>query len=312
MNIDELDDGLSWRSLFNFQEIVGRCWRGRWVLIFSIPAFIVLGIIYMHVSERSYTIKAIVAPTEDKGNSIQGMAGLLTAASPSLGGILGSSKDDNFQEFLTLLQSHRLAERIVEREGGLQLLFFDMWDAKNKQWTETPLSLIKNIIREILGLKQKVNPAADDVHEFLKESVIIKRSFQNSLVEVMYQFPDRKRGEKILEIMLSEADSIIRESKYRDVESRLSYLQDALLEITLSEQKQVVISMLSAQQNSMMMIKADARYALNLVEAPYSLDKPASPRLPIVIIISIILACGTWVLFSVMFARQKEYNLLEP
>lgn len=292
--------------VFDFEAAVQRCWKRRLLLLPYTIVCVVLGIVYMHVAEPSYTVKATVAPTQDQAGALQGVAaGLLeSAASSGLGSLLGSSSDDHFQAFLALLQSNRLSAKLAAQKGFLQTVFYKRWDPDSHQWDNGPLRKVAKAAKSLLGLPVKVAPDADDLYDFLNDDLVIKRSFQNSLVEVDLNFVDPESGERILNAVLSGADSIIRQDNYRDVDARLRYLQKQLPTITVSDQRQAIITLLSGQQQSMMMIRADALYASTLIETPHAPNKPSWPNLALVLFFSIVFALGLWVATALLLRNE--------
>lgn len=293
-------------DIFNFETVIERCWRNRKLLFPYIAMCVLLGVAYMHVAEPSYTVKATVAPAPDQSGGLGGMAaGLLASAGSSgLSSLLGSTSDDHFQAFLTLLQSNRLATKLASNDDILRTVFYERWDADAHQWNNGPLRQVANVVKGILGLQVKAAPDADDLYEFLNDELVIKRSFQNSLVEVDLNFRDPAAGARIMNAILYDADSIVRQDSYRDVSARLLYLEKHLPTITVADQREAIITVLSGQQQSMMMIHADALYASTLIDTPRAPSKPSWPNLVLVLILSVIIATILWLVTALTLKRE--------
>ena len=77
--------------------------------------------------------------------------------------------------------------------------------------------------------------------------------------------------------------------------ARIVYLKEALPDITLTGQKDVLSGLLADQQQSMMTIRADKRYASTLVDPPNASNMPTSPSLFQTLGLMIMLAIGVWI-----------------
>jgi hypothetical protein len=75
-----------------------------------------------------------------------------------------------------------------------------------------------------------------------------------------------------------------------------------------ADQKQALSSILSDQQQSMMTIRADKRYASALVDPPRALGTPTVPNLKIIFGLMLLLAVGCWS-GLIMFLPDRHWLL---
>jgi hypothetical protein len=130
--------------------------------------------------------------------------------------------------------------------------------------------------------------------KFFEANLNFDVSLETSFATVTLKFRDPAEAERILNLILLEADNIIRQDKRRDVSARINYLNDTLARLNLADQKPELIDILSDQQQEMMMIESDHRYASVLIDPPHAPLKPTSPVPTIDAAIAFVLACLAW------------------
>ena len=109
-----------------------------------------------------------------------------------------------------------------------------------------------------------------------------------------FRFHTPEGAERILGLILREADNVIREDKRRDVAARITYLNTALEHMALAEQKPELIDVLSDQQQEMMIIESDHLFASTMIDMPHAPLKPSSPSPIEDGAIAFGLACFAW------------------
>jgi hypothetical protein len=249
-----------------------------------------------------YTATSLVGPADNSDQPFgMGAAGLAAgvgglAKHLHVGGMLGQNGDDTFNEYTSLLTSSRLASVLVNKDHLLPLVFEDQWDAVNKRWYPRNSSFDQalDFAKRLLRRPVKPAPDVDDLMKFFETNLNVDVSLETSFATITLKFRDPAEAERILNLILLEADNIIRQDKRRDVSARISYLNDTLARLNLADQKPAMIDILSDQQQEMMMIESDHRYASVLIDPPHAPLKPTSPVPTIDAAIASVLACLTW------------------
>lgn len=131
----------------------------------------------------------------------------------------------------------------------------------------------------------------------------------SDIAEISFNFDDPKSAQTLLDIILAEADKIVRSDRRRDVAARISYLQGQLSKITISDQKEAMISLLLLQQNTMMTIEADTRFASNVIEKPYAPLKPVWPSGASIAGMALFLSFVTWALAIFLLPADNKFLL---
>jgi hypothetical protein len=249
-----------------------------------------------------YTATALVGPADNSDQPFgMGAAGVAAgvgglAKHLHVGGMLGQNGDDTFNEYTSLLTSTRLASVLVDKDHILPEVFNDQWDMVNKRWypRDSAFDRAVDFAKRLLRRPVKPAPDVDDLTKYFEANLNLDVSLETSFATVTLKFKDPAAAERILHLILLEADNIIRQDKRRDVSARISYLNDTLARLNLADQKPELIDILSDQQQEMMMIESDHRYASVLIDPPHAPLKPTSPVPTIDAAMAFAFACLAW------------------
>lgn len=304
--LDDDDDaaGAPARKLFDLAKLVGEV-RTYYLLFFLIfGVFLSVTIAVVLVTEPSYTAMALVGPADNSDQPFSedalgalghsGLGGI--AKHLHVGGALGGQSIDKFDEYTSLLTSSRLAATLIEKDHILPEVFADQWDADHRRWLPRQGFVAQgvDVLRRLLGRPVKLHPDQDDLSKFLKAKLKVDTSLETGFATITFSFSSPEKTEDLLNLILLEADNIIREDKRRDVAARIAYLNTTLANLGIADEKQELIDTLSQQQEEMMMIQSDHRYASLLIDPPHAPLKPSSPLPTIDAGIAFLLSSFAW------------------
>ncbi len=143
--------------------------------------------------------------------------------------------------------------------------------------------------------------------------MVVDSSLETSFATVSLRYSSSEGAERLLGLIIHEADNIIREDKRRDVSARIAYLNSALEHLSLADQKPELIAVLSEQEQEMMMIESDHLYASKLIDMPYAPLKPTSPSPVIDSLIALAVSCLAWLaIVRLIPAEGRWARLLAP
>jgi len=275
------------------------------LLLFLSLLFFATATAFIAFVEPVYMATALVGPADNSdqpfgmdAGGLVGGAGAVGGLAKHLhvGGLLGQGGDDTFNEYISLLTSTRLAAVLVDKDHILPAVFADEWDAANKRWfaRDNALDQIVDFLKRVLHRPVKAAPDVDDLMKFFDTKLTSDLSLETNFATVTLKFDSPAEAERILNLILLEADNIIRQDKKRDVSARIAYLNDALEHLSLADQKPAMIEILSEQQQEMMMIESDHRYASILIDPPHAPLKPTSPAPLLDAAVALALSCFAW------------------
>jgi hypothetical protein len=279
------------------------------LLVLLLAAAFALSFMQLGVLPVKYTSIATVGPSSgtlsDEADSLSGGlgGGLVGGLAKHLGGGLGhlasglaGGGSDTFDQYTELLTSNRLAAKLAQDQNVLRSMFYGRYDWDRHQWKQRDgvTGAIVNFAKGLLHYPIKAQPDQDDVTHFLASNVDVDAPLTTTFVTVSLIAKDPKEADWLLNTLLLDADSIIREDKRRDVAARIVYLKAALPQVTQADERDTLTSLLTDQEQSMMTIAADNRFSSTLVDTPHADLKPTSPSIPAVFAVTVLLALGGW------------------
>ena len=252
---------------------------------------IIAAILIFVFVKPTYTAKAIIGPPSISPTDTMladiGSTGVASLAKKALGSSLGGQNNDPYQEYLQLLPSTRLAEILINKDHFLQTIYYEEWDAGAHRWKTGFLHAMSSAVKRYLGRPVTNGPDVDTLMLDLQKNldVVGLTAGTSSILmpgsatyqEVSFRFEDPHQAEIMLGEMLADTDRIIRDDQKRDVVGRVSYLAKELSNVTNSDERVSLISILTQQEQLLAMLEADRSYASTLVVPPHASLKPTSP-----------------------------------
>ncbi|MBS0472146.1 MAG: hypothetical protein JSR60_13825 [Proteobacteria bacterium] len=317
---DLLDDELEKSSggVLDLLKTVVPIWRqfrlNYRLLLLLFPFFFCGALLLIATAKPTYTATAVLGPTvtlsdTTGGNNIQNLARRFG------GGLLGGAgMSDTFSEFTALLDSNRLSGALARNPAVMHVVFDTQWDSDNNRWKSRSGYLAESIdaIKRLIGRPVKAEPDQDDLLKFLESRMVTSTSLDTGYATISLTFQGREETTQLLTQILKTADDIIREDKRRDVAARIAYLHSALGNLAVTNERDALIQTLSDQDQKMMIISSDHRYASTYIDPPYAPARPSSPNPYEDVLIALVLAVATW--FGVVyFAREggRVHGFLE-
>jgi uncharacterized protein involved in exopolysaccharide biosynthesis len=252
-------------------------------------------------SEPEYTASAILgaapSPLSDLTSQSGGLSGALGSGLTKKLGLGGhTSGTDLFDQYVELLTSSRVAARLAQDPNVLRAIFYRKYNWQTHAWKlpDDILAVGLNSMKRLFHYPAGIVPGRDDVARYLKRNVTVVAPLTSSFVTVSLDSQSPAKAEWLLNTLLLDADSIIREDKRRDTMARIAYLAEILPTVTQADQRNGLGTILSSEQQTMMVVRADKRYASALVDPPHAPVIPTWPDLLEIVGIAILLAVGIW------------------
>jgi len=310
---DKSDRGIL--NLRNLVAAVSEAFRLHYRLLVLLMAISFSGaLLFVAISKQSYTATAVLGPTVTLADTT-GASSLQNIARRVGGGLLGSAGlNETFNEFTALLTSNRLAGALAQNPAVMHEVFNTQWDDRNKRWRERNgvLDGAIDTVKRLIGRPIKAVPDQDDLLQFLAARMTVNAALDTGYDTVSLTFSGRDETTNLLTLILRTADDIIREDRRRDVAARIAYLREALLNLTVASEKDILIQTLSEQDQKMMIIASDHRYASTYIDPPYTPIRPSNPNPYQDLFIAMFLTVGAWFgLVSLARQRGRVHRYLE-
>ena len=267
-------------TLKDFMQAIGDRQRLIWASVLVCVAFAVLILI---IKPPVYTATMVVAPapasnTKPSGSSLSNtlgsISGLITGAS-------NTTSVAPMDEFLQLIISPRVAERVVAHDPTvLTKIFPKEWNPETKQWhpPHDPISLIGQGVYGLFGLPTWSPPSAQRLADYLDNALVITPVNTTAMQSISFTFKDPKFAAALLSQLQREGDKIIRDEAASVADKQIQYLQQKLQQTTAIDYRQTLLGLISAQMTTRMSINDTLPYAASLVQPAIATDLPTGPN----------------------------------
>lgn len=234
-----------------------------------------------------FEIQAVVAEKKDDLTAPTGGLSSLT------GGLLGLSQQPSGVSTLQeAVYSADLADRLVVVHRLDREIFKDRWDPQLKRWKPATglVATFVSLVRDLFGVPVQHDISSTDVQRYLREIVFVKSDINTSNSAILFYYPDRNEGRRLLEIILTDADNQVRQQQRAQIGARLNYLYARLRQARLAEQVGVLASLIQRLETQNAVINADQTLTVDILSAPRASLQISRPRYPLVFGLIIITA----------------------
>ena len=262
-----------------FRDLFLMLWRGKWILLATMAATIGLVTLWMKTTVPLYTASMVIAPA-GAGGMASGLSRYGDLASLVGIDLPPSESVSPFAEFTKRVTSVAVAERLQNKYGLLQTLFQSSWDAKNNRWLppEDPVAIAKGRVRGFFGLPVWIPPSVGGLAAYLKGKLVISRIPKTAMWRMAFEYKDPELAGKLLLWIHKEADDLIREEAQKRATRQIEYIQEKLATVSITEHRQSLTQLLSAQEQNMMMTQVDLPFAARVIEPPVVSGVPNFPK----------------------------------
>jgi uncharacterized protein involved in exopolysaccharide biosynthesis len=133
---------------------------------------------------------------------------------------------------------------------------------------------------------------------------------QSDIVNISVQHPDPVFARRLMLMAHQEANEVLRDQVAVRAAQQVEYLQQKLLQTTVQDYRQTLLSLLSAQEKTLMLTKTSAPYAAEILTPPTSSPRPVAPRPVFGIAVSILVGILVGVSVVVFFGPNWFQKLL--
>jgi uncharacterized protein involved in exopolysaccharide biosynthesis len=248
------------RDDVDLQAVLGRVWRGRWIVIAAGLGFGILFFVIAMYSTRIYqavNLVSIVRP-DGTGEPNMGLGGQLGAIAAAAGLRAGSAAS-NREEFIAFLKSRQLQGKFIENAGLMGILYASQWDATTKKWKP--------------GNEDSI-PSLDEAVERLRDGVLkIEVDKLTGLVSVKFEWKSPRLVTEWATQYVNLANAEMRARMQLEAEKSLEYLNRELANTSSVAIQQAIFGLIQSQMNSKMLASVRQEYAYRTVDVPTEPDR---------------------------------------
>jgi LPS O-antigen subunit length determinant protein (WzzB/FepE family) len=287
--------------------------RAQWrdiALIFA--AIVALGVFYLHIAERQYTVSATLAPSDAELSMLTGVSGMTELGSLSLGRIglgLGTS-DPKFSAFLQQLTSNATARALLADDRVKAAVYETTWDARTRSFhpPSGPYAEVVQLLKAALGLNPWHAPTAADMQLYLSHNVVPKEIGISELYSVSYSNKDPEFARYFLSRVLAISDNYLKQQKLARATAYVRYLDQKLQSITDVDQRQAMLRLRLQQENFLMAASVNLPFSADINDPPITPSRPTWPNPLILGVIILVFGGGLAAAMGVYFRPYEAIS----
>ncbi len=266
----------------------------NWYLILAggaLGLFMALGI--GALKGPSYTATMIVSPIiDDPLNKVQfyGSSYSFADSSPVLGRF-GGNQPNEFDQFIVLLNSHRVAEVLEEEHQVSRIFFSSLWDEERETWRRPDglRFLVKNAARRLFGYPDWQPPQSKDVQAYLQDNLKISPVSGGAMRAISLSGSEPEHLARVLSWLFVKTSTLLRDERNAALRANIAYLQERIGQSRIDIYRDSLISLLSDQERELMLSQTEQPFGAVLLEPPTRPRAPSGPE-PLLLIAALVLA----------------------
>jgi uncharacterized protein involved in exopolysaccharide biosynthesis len=280
-------------------------WQKKWLVAGIILACLVAGIVFLNVTERTYTTELKVTAAASSPNSIGSrlgnLGGLAAAAGLSIG---GSSKAEPFEMYLEALTSRDVADALAKDRRIMTTIFAREWSPATRQWQQPPASAVQ-VIKSAIGLADPPWRAPDGarLQNYLERRLVITKSVKSPVTIIGYDASDPAFGVHLLAQLNRAADAEVRQRALLQANDYKAYLASVLPGVAIADVRASLAASLTEQYEAIMMAQSSVPYAAVALGGPKASLAPTKPKVTIVLALAILIGIILAVFVAVVDLR---------
>lgn len=232
-----------------------------------------------------------------------------------IGSVLGinvqnSGSGTTFDRLELMIGSLRLAERLQEKFGLLQMIYASSWDEDGGKWIEPTAAQLEqqNRLARFLGLPVEPwhAPDTETLANFLRGALQFERAGSKRFIEVSVKNRDPDFALQLLELVYEEADAVLREADLSESKERMIYINARLAQAKLVDSRQALIGLLTSEERRAMLLETDLPYAARIIDLPFVSKSPEQQGYLTVIVVPALLLGAISLAFILLIALYRK------
>lgn len=288
------------------QEVSLRLIRERAMAGWRTPAVftgvaVILAIIMLARAIPIYQVdmSVVPAPSSQAENGMMNTGGV-----GALLGLTGMQANTSYNRYQKLLVSTAVAERMQRKHDMIHVVFSGLWNSQEKKWVppQTVRGFLLGWLFKLSSVPIWTQPDVTDLANYLESTLIVVPAAQSDIVRISARHKDPAFARRLILMAHQEANEVLRDQVASRAAQQVAYLQQKLAQTSVQDYRQTLLSLLSAQEKTLMLTKTSAPYAAEILTPPVAQSQPVSPRpvltIAVAILVGIMAGVATVVLFG--------------
>jgi len=263
-------------------------WRRRAIVAGVVIAGALIALAASLIAPDIYRADAVITPVKTQEASMGGVS----AFAQQFGGLAGISLPDSGStaEIISLLGSNVLREKVLKRDGVMQMLFAERWDAKKKEWRaggqrsfplavpDRVFALLRPGVTEAVADGVGAAPTVWEGIRRLREMVSVVQSARDNTITISADALSAKTSADTVGYILDTLNGHMSAEAQRVARVNRAYLEGQLNSASDPIIRQKIYGLVARQIEMDMMAEVKENFAFKVIDPPMVPDQRISPR----------------------------------
>ncbi|WP_417539278.1 Wzz/FepE/Etk N-terminal domain-containing protein [Marinobacter sp.] len=297
----------------DLRELFATLWRGKWVIVIFTVLFAFAGVSYALYKPNIYQSSVLVAPAQEEGGGLNGLAGQFGGLA-SLAGINLSGGGSNQTVIAKeILQSRAFLTEFFQRHHlEVPLMAIKGWKEDSGEWIYDRSKYNPEASEWLLDSDGKSYKPSDwdMVEAFREEHFSISEAKDTGMITVSVKHYSPVMAKKWAENLVKDINEHMRKQDVEEAEARIAYLEKKLSETNISGMQQVFYQLIESETRTVMLANAQREYVFKTVDPAVVAEEKSEPKRALICVIATLLGGMLGVFF--VFIRAFVANGQKP
>lgn len=245
-------------------------------------------------------VATVVLTAQKQTNDSQSAGGNALSSLAGMSNLFDPKQSENLIAFQQILTTSDLAEVLLRNREFVQICY--------------PLnyihhSFVGRLIKGMLGQPTTSQIGRADIQTFLQKNFFLQKLDAPEYFELSYSDKNRNASIHALSIVLTTADTILRQRERTSLNSQITYLSQALKTNADVEQQALFRRLLLDKLSSKVLLDTQPTFAFRVFDSPYAPLVQTSPNvamlLAILFIFSVTVATAVTLFYGWLSSRRE-------
>ena len=290
----------------DLRELFNTLLRAKKLVILVTAICSVCSVLYALSLNNYYKSESVMSIRDSES---QGILSQFSGAASLVGVNLSSSGDNRPQQVIQLIQSRKFVKHLLTFEGVLPAIMapksyessskelkldLEIYDPETKSWKGEP------------NEDGQIKPSYLDVYGvYMEDLVSVYQDAGTGFISISVKHLSPYFAKEFLDLIISEANSFLRNKDLEESKQALKYLRSQLAENSIMQLRVSINNLIESQLEIQMMANINEDYILVEIDPPYIPEKSVSNNKILIVIFSTILGS----LFGAVVVLTREYLL---
>ncbi|HEY4749274.1 MAG TPA: Wzz/FepE/Etk N-terminal domain-containing protein [Steroidobacteraceae bacterium] len=275
---DERDRPVIRRGLIDLHMLARIARSEKIIIVTTVLIFLVAAIAYLHVANKKYAVRMVIAAVSTHSES---SSGTLDELSSAVGIDLPTGSNSQFKLLVGTLRSPFAAQAIAVDPDLLKAMFPREWSASEGRWREPPsvVAPVMHWLAAAVGwyIPPWSPPGVARVFDYLKDELKVVPDTKSGAVTLELDSRYPEAAARIMTTLDNAVDERMRQRDLQRSTTDIGYLSERLSQVTVEEYRKALVTNLVEQEKTRMLASAPLPYVSDMLGKPLISARPVAP-----------------------------------